>query len=148
MLGRFRVQRKGDYGVAVTVELPKDLLELLSRPSICYLSTLMPDGSPHLTQTWVDTDGTHILINTVQGHQKVRNIARDPRVAVSVSDREEPRRYFQVRGRVLDVTTDGAAEHIERLSMRYTGRAYTWYGGRDQVRVLLTIAAKRITRNG
>ena len=97
----------------MTVELPKDLLELLARPSICYLSTLMPDGSPQLTQTWVDTDGSHILINTVEGHQKVRNIARDPRVAVSVADREQPRRYFQVRGRVVDVTTDGAAEHIE-----------------------------------
>jgi PPOX class probable F420-dependent enzyme len=145
MLGRFRVRRKGDYGVAVTVELSKDLLELLARPSICYLSTLMPDGSPHLTQTWVDTDGTHVLINTVAGHQKVRNIARDPRVAVSVSDREEPRRYFQVRGRVVDVTTDGAAEHIDKLSMRYRGQPYPWFGGRDEVRVLLTIEANRIT---
>ena len=148
MLGPFRVRRKGDYGVAVTMELPKDLLELLARPSICYLSTLMPDGSPQLTQTWVDTDGSHILINTVEGHQKVRNIARDPRVAVSVADHEQPRRYFQVRGRVVDVTTDGAAEHIEELSMRYMGRPYSWFGGRDQVRVLLTIRADRITRNG
>jgi PPOX class probable F420-dependent enzyme len=130
----------------VTLELPKDLLELLERPSICYLATLMPDGSPHLTQTWVDTDGTYILINTVQGHQKVRNIARDPRVAVTVSDREQPARYFQVRGRVVDMTTNGAAEHIDALSLRYIGRPYPWFGGRDQVRVLLTIAADRITQ--
>jgi PPOX class probable F420-dependent enzyme len=130
----------------VTLELPKDLLELLERPSICYLATLMPDGSPHLTQTWVDTDGTYILINTVQGHQKVRNIARDPRVAVTVSDREQPARYFQVRGRVVDMTTEGAAEHIDALSLRYIGRPYPWFGGRDQVRVLLTIAADRITQ--
>ena len=148
MLGRSGALRKGDYGVPVTVELPKELLELLERPSICFLATLMPNGSPHLTQTWVDTDGTHILINTVQGHQKERNIARDPRVAVTVSDREQPRRYFQVRGRVVDVTTVGAAEHIDKLSMRYTGGPYPWYGGRDQVRVLLTIQADRITRNG
>ena len=129
-------------------ELPKDLLELLERPSICFLATLMPGGAPQLTQTWVDTDGTYILINTVQGHQKVRNIARDPRVAVTVSDREQPRRYFQVRGRVVDMTTDGAAEHIDKLSMRYTGGPYAWYGGRDQVRVLLTIRPDRITRAG
>ena len=132
----------------MTEELPKDLLELLERPSICFLATLMPGGAPQLTQTWVDTDGTYILINTVQGHQKVRNIARDPRVAVTVSDREQPRRYFQVRGRVVDMTTDGAAEHIDKLSMRYTGGPYAWYGGRDQVRVLLTIRPDRITRNG
>ena len=129
----------------MTVELPKDLLELLERPSICFLATLMPGGAPHLTQTWVDTDGTCILINTVQGHQKVRNIARDRRVAVTVSDRDQPARYFQVRGRVLDVTTEGAAEHIDKLSQRYLGRPYPWYGGRDQVRVLLTIDADRIT---
>jgi pyridoxamine 5'-phosphate oxidase-like protein len=54
-------------------ELPKDLLELLERPSICFLATLMPGGAPQLTQTWVDTDGTYILINTVQGHQKVQS---------------------------------------------------------------------------
>src|SRR6478609_5655463 len=132
----------------MTMELPKDLLELLERPSICFLATLMPGGAPHLTQTWVDTDGTHILINTVQGHQKVRNIARDSRVAVTVSDHEQPRRYFQVRGRVVDMTTDGAAEHIDTLSMRYTGGPYAWYGGRDQVRVLLTIRPDRITRAG
>jgi PPOX class probable F420-dependent enzyme len=132
----------------VTVELPKDLLQLLERPSICFLATLMPGGAPQLTQTWVDTDGTNILINTVQGHQKVRNIERDPRVAVTVSDREQPRRYFQVRGSVVTVTTDGAAEHIDKLSVRYTGGPYPWYGGRDEVRVLLTIRPDRITRNG
>jgi PPOX class probable F420-dependent enzyme len=132
----------------VTVELPKDLLELLARPSVCYLATVMPDGSPHLTQTWVDTDGTHVLINTVQDHQKVRNIVRDPRVAVAVSARDQPVRYFQVRGRVVDMTTEGAADHIDTLSQRYLGRPYPWYGGRDQVRVLLTIEADRITHNG
>jgi PPOX class probable F420-dependent enzyme len=130
----------------VTVELPKDLLELLDRPSIGFLATLMPDGSPQLTQTWVDTDGTYILINTVQGHQKLRNIARDPRVSVTVTDREQPARYFQVRGRGVATTTDGAAEHIDLLAHRYLGRPYPWYGGRDQVRVLLTIEAERITR--
>jgi hypothetical protein len=69
-------------------------------------------------------------------------------VAVTVSDHEQPRRYFQVRGRVVDMTTDGAAEHIDKVSMRYTGGPYAWYGGRDQVRVLLTIRPDRITRNG
>ena len=59
------------------MNLPEGLLALLHQPSPCYLSTLMPDGSPQLTQTWVDTDGTNILINTVEGFQKVRNVRRD-----------------------------------------------------------------------
>jgi PPOX class probable F420-dependent enzyme len=104
----------------------------------------MPDGSPHLTLVWVDSDGEHILINSVQGHQKVRNVERDPRVAVSVSDPDHPARYYSVRGRVLDITTEGAAEHIDKLAQRYLGTDYPWYGGRDQVRVILTIEASKI----
>jgi PPOX class probable F420-dependent enzyme len=126
------------------VDLPDDLLALLHQPSTCYLSTVMPDGSPHLTQTWVDTDGQHVLINSVEGHQKVRNIRRDPRVAVTVADPGQPARYFWIRGKVLDVTTDGAVDHIEKLSQRYLGGPYPWFGGRDQVRVLLTIDAERL----
>ena len=70
------------------MDLPEDVVELLRQPSICFVTTLMPDGSPQITETWVDTDGKHVVINTVQGHQKVRNLARDARVAVAVADKE------------------------------------------------------------
>ena len=60
------------------MDLPEGLLELLPQRSPCFLATLMPDGSPQLTQTWVDTDGRHILINSVKGHQKINNIAPRP----------------------------------------------------------------------
>jgi hypothetical protein len=76
------------------VNLPEELLALLRQPSTCFLATLMPDGSPQMTETWVDTDGEHVVINTVQGHQKVRNVERDPRVAVSVCDPANPSRYY------------------------------------------------------
>jgi PPOX class probable F420-dependent enzyme len=130
------------------MELPQDLLELLNRPSTCYVATTMPDGSPQLTQTWADTDGEHVLINSVQGFLKVRNIERDPRVAVAVSDPDNPRRYFQVRGRVVDVTTEGAADHIEKLSQKYFGTPYPWYGGRDQVRVVIVIEPEKVSSMG
>jgi PPOX class probable F420-dependent enzyme len=108
----------------------------------------MPDGSPQLTQTWVDTDGEHLLVNTVAGFQKTRNIERDPRVAVNVSDPEDPSRYYAVRGRVVGVTEEGARENIEELAQRYLGTAYPWFGGRDQIRLLVTIAADRVTATG
>ena len=60
------------------VPLPDELLDLLGRPSLCFVATIMPDGSPQLTQTWVSTDGEHILINTPDHSQKARNVARDP----------------------------------------------------------------------
>ena len=127
------------------MKLPEDLLALLRQPSICYLATTMPDGSPQLTQTWVDTDGEHVLINSVQTHVKIRNIARDPRVAVAISARERPSRYCWVRGRVLQVTTDGAAAHIDTLSQKYIGKPYQWYGGRDQVRVIIVIEPEKVS---
>ncbi len=130
------------------MELPDDLLALLRQPCLCFLATTMPDGSPHLTQTWADTDGRHVLVNSVRGHVKVRNIERDPRVAVNIVDPHRPTRYFAVRGRVMDITTDGAAEHIDQLSQRYTGAPYQWYGGRDQIRLMITIRAAKISSVG
>jgi PPOX class probable F420-dependent enzyme len=128
--------------------LPEDLLDLLRGASSCFISTVMPDGSPQLTQTWVDTDGAHILINTVEGFQKVRNVRRDPRVAVAVSDPSNPSRYYSIRGLVLSITSEGAAAHIERLAQRYLGTPYPWYGGRDQRRLILTIESHKIYSMG
>ena len=130
------------------IKLSEDLLALLRQPSTCYIATLMPDGSPQMTQTWVDTDGEHVLINSVQGYVKLRNIARDPRVAVAISAPENPTRYFQVRGRVVAVTTDGAADHIEMLAQKYLGTPYPWFGGRDQVRVIIVIEPEKVTSMG
>lgn len=130
------------------MELSEPLLELLKRPSPCYVATTMPDGSPQLTQTWVDTDGEHVLINTVQGFQKIRNVERDPRIALTVSDPDNPFRYFEVRGRVIDITPQGGAEHIEQLAQRYLGTPYPWYGGRDKIRLILTIEADKVGGTG
>ena len=104
----------------------------------------MPDGSPQLTQTWVDTDGEHVLINSVQTHRKIKNLERDPRITIAVSDRSRIDQYVEIRGRVLSITTEGAVHHIEALSQRYLGRPYPWFGGRDQVRVILTIQVDKI----
>ncbi|MFN8481868.1 MAG: PPOX class F420-dependent oxidoreductase [Anaerolineae bacterium] len=126
------------------MKLTEDQVALLRRPSLCYIATTMADGSPQLTQTWVDTDGENVIINTVQGYVKLKNIARDPRVAVAVSDPDEPTRYFQVRGRVVKTTTEGGTEHIEKLAQKYTGQPYAWYGGRGQVRVIVTIQPEKV----
>jgi len=88
------------------MDLPDGLLALLTKASPCYLATMMPDGSPQLTLTWVDTDGGNILINTVQGFQKLRNIERDRRVALTVSDPGSPARYYEVRGDVTGISTE------------------------------------------
>ena len=130
------------------MKLPEDVLALLRRPSTCYVATTMPDGSPQLTQTWVDTDGERVLINTVQGYRKAKNVERDPRVALAFSDPANPSRYYEVRGRVVEATTEGGAEHIEKLARRYLGGPYPWYGGRDQTRLVLAIEPEKINSMG
>ena len=130
------------------MKLSEELLALLRQPSICYIATTMADGSPQITQTWVDTDGEHILINSVQGYVKIRNIERDPRVAVVISNPANPSRYFQVRGRVIKLTTAGAADQIEQFAQKYLGTAYPWYGGHNQVRVSIVIAPEKVSSMG
>ncbi len=130
------------------MKLTEELLTLLREPSTCYLATSMADGSPQVTQTWVDTDGEHVLINSVQTHLKTRNIERDARVAVAVSHPDNPSRYFQVRGRVVETTTEGAVDHVEKLAQKYLGGPYPWYGGRDQVRVIFVIEPEHISAMG
>ena len=124
--------------------LPDGLLELLRAASPCFIATTDPDGSPQLTETWVGTDGEHIVINTVEGFRKVRNVERDPRVSVIVANPQNVSDYYSVKGRVVDVTPKGGAENIEELAQKYLGGPYPWFGGRDQVRVILTIEVEKI----
>jgi PPOX class probable F420-dependent enzyme len=127
------------------MDLPDELVTLLRTPALCYVATVMPNGSPQLTQTWVDTDGERVVVNIVEGMQKARNFERDPRVAVAVSDPANPTLFTQVRGRVVDMTSSGGEESIEALAHKYTGKPYAWYGGRKQTRLVVTIEADRIT---
>jgi len=100
---------------------------LLKGRNFGHLATLMPDGAPHVTPMWIDvSDDGYLLINTAEGRTKVRNMARDPRVALSVEDAEDPYSWISIQGTVESRTTDGAGDHIDELSMRYQGTKYPW----------------------
>jgi PPOX class probable F420-dependent enzyme len=106
----------------------------------------MPDGSPQLTETWVTTDGANVVVNIVDGMQKARNIARDPRVAVNVVDPDNLGRFYAVRGRVVKTTTEGGRESIDEISHKYLGIPYPNFNGNpDETRLLVTIEAERVT---
>jgi PPOX class probable F420-dependent enzyme len=126
--------------------LPDDLLTVLNSQAICFLTTLMPDGSPQITQTWVGSDGENIVINTVHTHQKTRNVRADSRVAVGLAHPDQPLRSWAVRGRVLSIETDVTGEHINSLSNKYIGRDYPGFGGPGQQRVVLTIGVEHLHR--
>ncbi len=126
------------------IELSAELQQLLQKRVVCFFATIMPDGSPHMTQTWVDTDGTYILINTVESHQKVRNVRRDPRVMISVVDPAQWQRARNIRGRVVEITKEGADLHFKKLIERNLGQEEYRYGHPGQVRILLKIAPEKI----
>jgi PPOX class probable F420-dependent enzyme len=106
----------------------------------------VPDGSPQLTETWVTTDGEHVVVNIVDGMQKARNLARDGRVAVNVVDPENVNRYYAVRGRVVKTTTEGGRDSINEISQKYLGIPYPNFSGNpNETRVLITIEADRVT---
>jgi PPOX class probable F420-dependent enzyme len=132
----------------VPVSLPDELLDLLRRPSLCFVATVMPDGSPQLTQTWVSTDGKHIIVNTPDHSQKARNVARDPHVAVNIVDPDNTRRYFAVRGRVIATTTEGGRQSIDEISGKYLGRPYPNFGGGPETRMIITIEADSVRSMG
>lgn len=125
--------------------LPEGLLDLVAKPSPCFIATLMPDVSPQLTQTWVTTDGENIVVNIVDGMQKARNLARDPRVAVNIVDPNQTDRYYAVRGRVVSTTTEGGRQSIDDISHKYLGIPYPNFTGKPETRVLITIAADSVT---
>ena len=115
------------------------LQRLMKEPAHCQLATVRPDGAPAIYQLWVDTDGEHVLINTRQKSWKVRNMRRDPRVAVNVVDPRNMWRLGIIRGRVVDITTEGADAHIDALGKKYRGWDEYPYKDPSNPRVIVKI---------
>jgi PPOX class probable F420-dependent enzyme len=127
------------------VQLSPDQLKLIEETNLAHLVTLMRDGSPQVTPVWVDHDGGHILINTAEARQKTRNLARDSRVAVSIADSANPFRTMQVRGRVVEVTREGAWEHINKLARKYMGWDAQYPERPGEVRIILKIEPDHVS---
>lgn len=104
-------------------ELSPRQVELLQRPNVAIVATIRRDGTPQLTPTWIDTDGEHVLINTAEGRAKTRNLRRDPRLSVCVVDRDDQYSWVAITGTV-ELTYEGAEEHIHKLARKYRGRDY------------------------
>ena len=118
------------------------VLELARGQNFAALTTLLPDGHPQTQVMWVDANGQHLLINTEVHRQKFRNVERDPRVTVTIWDKEDPYRFVEVRGEVVEkVKGQEAREHIDELSLKYRGKPYQTRIQSE--RVVLRIAPSR-----
>jgi PPOX class probable F420-dependent enzyme len=140
----FAPSGEGGNAVPSSAEITPGLKRLLQEAAYGQLATLMPDGAPQVTQVWLDTDGKHILVNTVATHQKAKNARRDPRVAINVHDPAKPFRIANIRGRVVDETSAGAEQHIDALAKKYMGADRYPFGQPGQKRIILKIQPERI----
>ena len=124
--------------------IPEQFRDLFTKKSFAHLATVSADGAPQVTPVWVDFDGTHVRFNTAKGRIKVKNLARDPRVALSIIDPENPYRYVQVRGRVVEVTERGADAHIDALAKKYLDQDRYPFRRPDEVRVTYKILPESV----
>jgi PPOX class probable F420-dependent enzyme len=129
-------------------KIPESYRDLVEKKSFAHLATLMPDGSPQVTPVWWDYDGTHILVNSAKGRIKDKNVRREPRVALAVTDPENPYRHLAVQGKVVEVTEQGADQHIDRMAKKYLGKDKYPFRQPGEVRVIYKIRPERVSTMG
>ena len=131
------------------IRVPSSHLDLLVRPICGVFTTIGRDGQPESSLVWVDHDGTHARVNTTLERRKGRNLRRDTRVSLLVVDPEDTSRFLQIRGDA-ELVTDGALEHLDRLTRAYTrhpayyGHVYPIEQRQRETRVIVRIHAKRV----
>jgi PPOX class probable F420-dependent enzyme len=137
----------------MAVYIPATHRDLLVSPIHGVLSTLMPDGQPQSSMVWVDYDGTSILINTTLERQKGRNMCANPMVALLVIDPQDDSRWIEVRGRVVEITREGAEAHADALTRRYSDKGH-FYGDiypveqrEQETRVIVKIEPIKVSLN-
>ena len=128
--------------------IPEKYRDLLDRPIVVSLATLMSDGTPQVQPVWCSFDGAHILINTEKGRQKYRNMSRRPAVTILAIDPDDDTRWLEVRGAVVGETEEGANGHIDELAQLYLGVDKYPFHREGDVRVLFKIAPLRVATMG
>jgi PPOX class probable F420-dependent enzyme len=134
-------KRFEEAGMATTTaaKLTDSAKNILSKQAFGHLATSMPDGSPQVTPVWVDYEGDFVVINTAEGRAKPRNMRNDPRVALSATDPDNPYEAVIIRGRVSEMTDEGADEHIDAMAKKYLGKdSYPFrQAGEQRVKVFI-----------
>jgi len=128
--------------------IPEKYRDLFQKRAFASLATLMPDGRPQVTPVWCDYDGEYVIFNSAKGRQKDRNVRRDPRVAMTVVDPDNPYRYLEIRGRVAEITEQGADEHINKMAKKYLGVDKYPYAQPGEVRLMYKVKPEHTTMMG
>lgn len=113
-------------------------------PAYAYLATIMQDGTPQVTPVWFNYDDEYILINSAKGRVKDKNMRSRPQVALVIHDPKDPYRYIQLRGRIVEISDEGARQHIDDLALKYTGKAGFTPEDPNQVRLIYKLLPEKV----
>jgi len=128
--------------------IPESYRDLFTKKAFALVATVGRDGSPQVTPVWVDYDGTHVRFNTARGRVKDTNLQRSPKIALAILDPDNPYRYLQVRGRVVEMTEKGADQHIDALAKKYTGQERYAHRRPGEVRVTVKVLPEKVQSMG
>lgn len=128
--------------------IPSQFTDLFDKKTFAALATVMPDGTPQVTPVWVDFDGTHVVLNSARGRQKDKNMKVGAPVALSLIDPDNAYRHLQVRGRVAEVTEQGADQHIDKMAKKYLDKDKYPFRQPGEQRVLYKIEPEHVSSNG
>ena len=134
----------GGLMVRHPVAIDEPILALLRAQNVCVINTLGPHDVIHSRTVWVDTDGDHVLVNSVDGRVWVRDLERDPTVTCTVVNLSNPYEFASIEGKMIERTTDGADDHIDFLARKYLGLDQYPFHSATEPRVLFRIRPDRI----
>ena len=132
----------------MSAEIPEQYRDLFDKKAFASLATIMPNGQPQVTPVWCDFDGSYVIVNSAKGRRKDRNMRRNPRVSLAISDPDNPYRYLEVRGTVVEITEDGADDHIDSMAKKYMGVDKYPYRQPGEVRVVYKIEPQKFSFMG
>jgi PPOX class probable F420-dependent enzyme len=118
---------------------------LLDARNVAHVGTVRRDGSVHVVPVWINTDGERVMVNSAEGRTWPRNLERDPRVTLTVTNLENPYEYAEIRGRVVERTHEDADEHIDALAKKYLGADSYPFRQPDEQRVKFVIAPEQVS---
>lgn len=130
----------------MAIPLSPEIKALLDKPNFAHLATLMTDGSPHSVPVWLGREGDLLLICTGESSLKGKNTRRDPRVAISLIDLQDPYREAQLRGRVIERRPDPDLKYMDPISHKYTGKPFPFRNPEARVALVIEIEKARYTK--
>jgi PPOX class probable F420-dependent enzyme len=130
----------------MSINLSPEIKQLVDRPNFAHLATLMPDGSPQSVPVWIAREGEHIVICTGESSLKAKNTRRDPRIALSIVNFDNPYEEVQIRGRVVEQRPDQRFKILDSISHKYIGKPFPMRSPEGRVALIIEVEKARYTK--